>query len=452
VPVVLGTLLNALNSSMIAVALVAIGHAFHAGSEVVWLVSGLYLTAAVAQPTMGRLTDLLGPRRIFCLGLVIVGVSAVGASFAPGLGWLIAARVVMGVGTSAAYPSGLAMIRAWMRDHGAEGTPTGALGAISVTAQSAVALGPPVGGVLVQLAGWRSIFWANIPFVVASLTLTMLWLPSGRPARRRRLREAVGELDVPGVALFVGLLVCLLLFLLSLDRHPEWPVLGGVAVFSAALWWRERRLADPFLDVRMLAENRPLATTYGRTAVTYVVFYSVFYGLPQWLEQGRGLSTAASGLVMLPLAGLGALTTLLAARLANRRGVRPLLVFGSAALLAGSLALLAVGPGTAVAVLVAIAALLGVPNGFNSLGNQTALYEAASGERMGTASGLYRTFQYVGANVASAVVGLTVGAAAAGAGLHEMAVVISVVSAGLLVTASTSRHLRRGPVPAVTRP
>jgi MFS family permease len=441
-PVVLGTLLSALNSSMIAVALVGIQHEFHAGAEVVWLVSGLYLATAVGQPTMGRLADQLGARRVFCVGLLLVMLAALTAPFAPSLGWLLVARVVLGVGTAAAYPAGVAVVRDWVAAQPGGGEPTGGLGAIAMASQVAVALGPPLGGVLVEFAGWRSIFWVNLPVAGLSLVLILLWVRADGPVPARGFGAVVRALDLVGIALFALGLIGLLLFLMSVATQPRWWALAAAAVLTVALVAWERRSRKPFIDVRMLVVNRALSATYVRTAVTFVVFYTVFYALPQWLEQGRQMSTLESGLLMLPVAGLGAIATVAATRLTDRRGLRPVLVIGSAGLLVGSLALLGVDRATPIAVLLLVGAVLGLPNGFNSLGNQAAMYDAAPSEALATASGLYRTSQFVGANLASALVGLTMAGSATDGRLHMAAVAISAISLGLLVTAATSKHLR----------
>jgi MFS family permease len=249
-------------------------------------------------------------------------------------------------------------------------------------------------------------------------------------------------LDLAGIVLFGGALVALLLFLMSLAHQPRWWTLAGsVALLVVLVGW-ERRSSNAFIDVRMLVANRALSATYARTAVTYVVFYTVFYALPQWLEQGRGMSTLESGLVMLPVAGLGAVATVLATRLTERRGLLPVLVIGSVGLLVGSIALLGVSMSTPIALLLVVAAILGLPNGFNSLGNQSAMYNAAPPDRLGTASGLYRTSQYIGANIASALVGIAVDNQATDHELHWLAWVIAAISAGLVATAATSKYLR----------
>ncbi|GAA1995481.1 MFS transporter [Nocardiopsis rhodophaea] len=443
-PIVLGTLLNALNSSMIAVALLDIQRAFDAGPAVIWLVSGLYLATAVAQPTMGRLADTLGARPVFCVGLVLVLVAAVAAPFAPGLGWLIATRVLLGVGTSAAYPAGMSMIRAWSAAHSTPGAaPIGGLGAISAASQVAVALGPPLGGVLVQFADWSAIFWINVPITLTSLVMALIWLPADTPDRRPGVGNLLRELDLLGMALFVGQLTGLMAFLLSLsEEHPRWWALACFAVLLVALVLWELRRERPFLDLRMLTGNLGLTGTYVRCAATYVVFYAITYALPQWLQLGRGLSEAQSGLVMLPVAALGFLTTMWATRLTRRRGLRTVLVTGSIALCVGSAALIVTGSAAPLWVIVLIAAVLGLPTGFNNLGNQTLLYRTAPHDQMGIASGLFRTSQYIGANLAAALVGVTFGGSADDSGLHLLGAAITAISLGLLVSSVLSRHAR----------
>ncbi|HET6633866.1 MAG TPA: MFS transporter, partial [Streptomyces sp.] len=111
-PLLLGAVLNPVNSTMIATALVAIGRAFHVGAaDTAWLVGALYLASAVAQPAMGRLADLFGPRRVLLTGLLAVTAAGVVGTLAPAFGWVIGARVLLGVGTAAAYPCAMAVLR-----------------------------------------------------------------------------------------------------------------------------------------------------------------------------------------------------------------------------------------------------------------------------------------------------------------------------------------------------
>ncbi|WP_175734212.1 MFS transporter [Burkholderia ambifaria] len=445
--IALGTLLNALNSSMIAVALVNIQQAFasHGAAQervdTLWLVSGLYLATAAGQPTMGRLADRFGAKRIFCVGLAIVLLASSLAPFAPTLGWLVAWRVALGVGTSAAYPAGMAMIRAWSQQHANGATPTGGLGAISIAAQVAVAFGPPLGGALVQFAGWRAIFWINVPIVLAAFLFAWLWIPADPAYRGAPARSTLTELDLPGVALFVLTLASLLLFLQSVSREPDWPLLAATLVLVPLLICRERQAEAPLIDIRMLADNRPLLGTYLRCVGTYAVFYAIFYALPMWLQEARGLLAADAGLVMLPVAGIGTVTTMLATRIVHRRGARPVLVIGTALLCIGSVVMSQMTSSLPIAAIVLLSVIFGIPNGFNNLGNQATLYQSTPRGRIGTSAGLYRTAQYVGGSLSFALVSLTLGHPASDRGLRELAVVLAVISVLLLLNAVSSRHL-----------
>jgi MFS family permease len=445
--IALGTVLQPLNSSMIAVALVSIRTDFDAGAAVSWLVSGLYITTAVAAPAMGRLGDLVGARRVFLGGMVLTALASAATPFVPGLGWLIVIRVLLGIGTAAQYPAGVALIRAESDRTGASAV--SALGLLAMSTQVSVALGPSLGGLLVGAFGWQAVFLANVPLVVIGSVLALRALPAGRALRNAHLLR---RLDLPGMAAFAVAMTALMALLLSITTGVRWWLLPVfLAAVLALLGW-ELRASTPFLDLRTLAGNTALTNTYLRVGLTYTAFYLIFYGLPQWLEQGRGLSVSATGLVMLPLASLGAITVLAAARLERRRGPRPLLIIGSAALLIGG-ALLAgmLHSHTSIWLLVAVSALLGLPNGFNNLGNQTEMFEAADPDAVGAASGLYRTSQYIGANLAAAVLEVAFAGPPSDPGMHRIGLVVAAIAAVLLVAAALSARRRRPTLREVQR-
>jgi MFS family permease len=354
--------------------------------------------------------------------------------------------VLLGIGTSAPYPAGLAMIRA-EADRLDIGDVSGGLGALTVAGQVAVAFGPTLGGLLVQVASWPAIFLVNLPFVLVAAFFALRYLPrdSARGTRDTpKVSAAVRRLDLGGLLLFSSAMTSLMLVLLSLTDRPQWYLLPVFAVLVVLLIGWERRVAEPFVDVRLLAANRGLSFTYLRTALTYVAFYAIFYGVPAWLEQGRGLDPGTAGLVMLPLAAVGVVTTTVAARLVRQRGPRTLLVIGSVVLAVAALVLTRVDSTAPIIGLVALSAVLGLPNGFNSMGNQTSLYHSAPPGQMGTASGLYRSSQYVGANLAAALLELTMAGPSTDPGLHRTALAVLGIGVVLAVTAVTSKHLRRG--------
>jgi predicted MFS family arabinose efflux permease len=243
-----------------------------------------------------------------------------------------------------------------------------------------------LGGALVALAGWPAIFVANVPVALLGIVLAQVWLP---PDPKRT------------------------------------PVVAADARQKSSTW--------------QLLRSRALLGVYAQFAAVNVVFYAVFYGLPLWLEQTRNYGAGVTGLLILPVAGVGVLATPLAARMINRSGPRPALILGSVLLLVGSLLLLQFDSETTVLVLLLVGGVLGVPNGFNNLGLQAALYEAARPEQIGAAAGFLQTCRYVGAIVSTAIIGIVFGAEATSESLHVLAVIMAVVSAGL-VLASLLEH------------
>ncbi|MFC5952894.1 MFS transporter, partial [Pseudonocardia lutea] len=159
---VLGSILNPVNSSIIAVALIPIGVAMGASpAATTWLVSGLYLATAVGQPVVGRLVDAFGPRPLFLIGAVMTVAGGVLGALAPNLAVLVAARVVLGIGTCAGYPAAMYLVRSETERTGQAG-PAGVLTVLAVATQTIAMAGLPLGGLLIDLAGWRAVFAVNV--------------------------------------------------------------------------------------------------------------------------------------------------------------------------------------------------------------------------------------------------------------------------------------------------
>ncbi|MCK7624732.1 MFS transporter [Streptomyces sp. RS10V-4] len=442
-PLLLGSLLNPVNSTMIATALVAIGADFRVGAaDTAWLISAMYLASAVGQPSLGRVADRFGPRRVFAAGAVLVCAAGLVGALAPTFGWLIVSRVVLGIGTAAAYPAAMAVLRAESRRVGRT-TPRRVLGRISLAALASAAVGPSLGGLLAATAGWRAVFAVNVPLSLLALAGALAWLP---PDRDRPAAEAGGgpgaaargSLDPFGIALFASALTCAMFFLLRLDA-PPWPLLAPAGVLTAALVRWELRHPRPFLDLRMLARNRALALTYLRHGLAYLVIYCVLYGFSQWLEQAHGFSSFHAGLVMLPMSGAAAVCSLAGAR---AKGIRAPLAVAACCLTAGSAVFLLLRGTSPLPVLLAAGALFGVPQGLASTGNQAAVYAQAPADGVGAAAGLQRTAQYLGAITASSLIGLEYGTRATDAGLHAIALTGAVLGAALLALTLADRSLR----------
>lgn len=419
-----GIMLQALNSSMIAVAMVSIGSHFGAGAEVSWVLSAFYIATAIVSPMAGVLGVVFGARRVYLAGLVLVLIGSVLGALAPSLGVLVAGRLIIGVGVATQMPNAMTVVRVLAQRH--RWKTASAISVFTVCGQAMSAVGPSLGGLLVGVAGWQSTLWINVLLVAVSGAWVMLKVPripgEGRPGTGLGRR-----LDIVGALLFGVTVTMLMLFLISLTDEISWWTLPLLVLFGGVwVWWELQRASVPFIDLRAVAANRQLANTLGRTMVTYAAFYCLYYGLPQWFEQGAGMSVSQAGAMMFPMAVVSVGSTFVAARVIAVRGPRVVLGIGGIFLLLTGLALALVeDSSTPVWMMVIVALVAGVPNGFNNIGNQGLINTVTSVEKVGTATGIYKTSQYVAANLSAVIVALcmSVGAGdgsagATDAGLH----------------------------------
>ncbi|WP_433891561.1 MFS transporter [Streptomyces sp. CA-111067] len=442
-PMFLGSALNPINSSVIATALVSIAAAMGVSvGQTSILISSLYLTSAIAQPTAGRLSEEFGPRRVFLTGIVIVLLGGIVGGLAQNLPTLVVARVLIGLGTSAGYPSAMLLIRRRATAVGMESPPGSVLGGLAIAGAATVAIGPTVGGLLVGWFDWRAAFLINVPVAVVAFFMALRWIATD-PDRvgGRSAREVAGRIDPAGVVGFGGAMTALLVFLLSLP-DPDWIALGIAVVVAAGLVRWELRAANPFLDVRLLASNLALSRTYVRNGLTLLGTYVILYGLTQWMEAAYGLSAYRAGLVLIPMGVLSAA----AARVVSRRGdVRGPLVAAAVVMLAGAVAALFLTSHSPVIAIIAVTALFGLASGLSNVTNQTALYMAAPAEKVGTASGLLRTFGYIGSIAASTITGVAFRTHVDDTGLRYVSLILIGIGALVLLMTVLDRQLAGAP-------
>jgi MFS family permease len=385
-PLVLGSILNPINSSIIAVSLIPIGKALgEPPSRTSLLVTALYVATAIGQPVVGRLVDSFGPRRLYLIGATLAGIGGLLGTVAPNLNVLIVARVILGLGTCAGYPSAMYLIRS-EADRTGKDSPAGILTILAVAGQTVAVIGPTLGGLLIGLAGWRATFAINILLSVACLVVGLRRLPVAVP----RLSPRAEPVD------------------------------------------RGSRLSRVGAEIGGLVRNGPLMRTYLRNLLGYVVAYGYLYGYTQWLEDGRALSPSVAGLILLPTFATAIGVSLLTGR---HQAVRAKLIVAAGTQIVGAALLLTAGSGTAIVVLVLISLVAGIPQGLNNLANQNALYHQADPARMGASAGLLRTSTYLGAIVASIATGAFLGNSAGTTGLHELN--LFMIGAGVLFLAMT---------------
>jgi MFS family permease len=430
----LGTALNPLNSSMIAVALVVLRGDFGLDvATVTWVITSFYLASAAGQPLMGRLADRFGPRRMFTLGMGAVAITCALAPFSPNFALLCVARAVMALGTATAYPSAVVMIgaiahRAWTESSRPHGR-------IQMANTSAAAVGPVAGGLLVGQVGWEALFLVNVPLALAALFIVRKVAPADGVRERGSFARLARDSDIPGIMGFVGSLLLVMMALLDVAPGYRWWMLGAGTVVAALFVWRELCFSPPFLDLRLLGRNRPLMLVYLGFAVFSSVYYFVFFGLPQLLQEAGGYDPGLVGLLMLPLAAMSVLATPWAVRAMGKFGVRRVLIAGVVLLtLVAALMWLLTGS-LAIPLVLALTTLMGVPYGAVGIASNQGMFLSTRPQERGVAAGIYQTCRYVGAITATVLIGVFAGGGVDQASWGLMVLAMLVLSAvAFLVT------------------
>jgi EmrB/QacA subfamily drug resistance transporter len=329
----LGSGLTLLDGSVVNVALRTMGDDLDASlSQLQWITNGYFLSLASLILLGGSLGDRLGRRRVFVIGTVWFAVASLLCGVAPNAEVLIAARVLQGVGGALLTPGSLAMIQGAFR---AEDR-SRAIGAWSGLGGIAAALGPLVGGLLVDHASWRWIFLINLPLAVLTVWLAQRWVPETRDPR------AQGRFDLAGAAL-ASLALAGTTWALTDAGGSTTPWAAGIGLLAAVGFLVvERRVADPMVPLGLFAD-RTFSAANAMTLVVYAALGAMLFFLVLQLQTVSGYTALEAGLATLPITAcmLG-----LAARggaLAERIGPRIPMTFGPLVMAAGTLLLLDVG-------------------------------------------------------------------------------------------------------------
>ncbi|GEB77940.1 putative MFS-type transporter YwoD [Sporolactobacillus inulinus] len=412
-----GTLLNPLNSSMIALALHSIQDDYQLSFAMVsWLISGFYLVSAVGQPVAGKMGDLIGRKKLFLTGLVIAACASLAAPIAPAFAFLLIFRLLQAAGSSAVYPSGVSLVHDYIA-HEKQGT---ALAVLAISASVMTAFGPTVGGFLIVWGGWPSIFYVNLPFICVSFILGCLVIPKDVKEEKLRIRTLLARLDLIGMALFSFGIVSLLWFLLELEHAPQFFALIVSVICFTALACFEWHCKRPFIDVRLLKENHRLTEVYLLFILMNLVNYCLFYGMPNYFQSGLKLSVRTSGAMMLFMSAASVAVSLLCGRWIERKGTEiPIKV--SAALTAAGAVFLLFAVGSGLGFIGTVLILFGIGYGICNVALQAAMLDAVQAEAVGVSSGLFQTCRFIGSIGSTAILGLIFGSSVTQAHLSELA-------------------------------
>ncbi len=364
--VMVGTMASIISSTIVNVAIPDMSHHFALGQErAQWVTSGFMVATTVAMLTTPWLLARFGYRATYVGAVLLLMAGGIGGGLA-GEYWLVlAARVAEGLAAGVVQPIPAVIILYAFQPH-EQGRASGIFGMGVVLAP---AIGPSIGGLLVDWFGWRSIFFMVVPLCLASLWLAYRFVPVTAPGGAEAGGDGAG-LDWRGLLLGAGGTLCLLNGLVALHGGPAGESAGLLGAALAALvlfvWWQRRLLArggKPLMDLRLFGYRQ-----FAMGCVVAFIYGTALFGstylLPVFMQLGLQLSASHVGAIMLPAGIALAATIALVGRLADRRPT-PLLVGTGLALLAASFALMVlVRPGTALWLLVAVTIVGRVGLGF----------------------------------------------------------------------------------------
>lgn len=405
-----------LDNTIVNVALPAVARDLGSSlSSLQWVIDAYLLVLASLLMLAGSTGDRIGRRRVFQIGLGLFGLGSLLCSLAPTTGTLIAFRMVQAVGGSMMNPVAMGIITNTFPDRRDRARAIGVWGSV---AGISMALGPLLGGLLVDAVGWRSIFWVNVPVTLAAIVLTARFVPESRSDRPRRI-DPVGQVLV--IVLLGGVTFGIIETPVRGAGSPE--VLGAFALALVALLVLvpvELRRREPLLDPRFFRSVSFSAATVIAIAVFAALAGFLFLNA-LYLQGVRGYSALHAGLLTLPMAAGVALLPPLSGRIVGTRGPRIPLVVGGIGIAAGGVLLTSLADATPIALLLVAYAVFGIGSGMVNAPITNATVSGMPPSQAGVAAAVASTSRQVGSALGVAVLGAIVTAGTTGAGAVGLA-------------------------------
>ncbi len=401
-------LLVGMDVTIVNVALPAIQRDLHASlAGLQWIMDAYTLVVASLLMLAGSVSDRIGRRRIFQIGLTLFIFGSLLCSLSHTIGQLIAFRAIQGLGASMLNPVALSIVANVFKDPAARARAVGVWGAVG---GASFAIGPLLGGILTQTIGWRSIFWVNIPLGLIAVVLAALYVPESK-APQARAFDPLGQLLV-----FATLTT--LTYPVIDGTHDGWhsPLILGLFFAAAAslvaFVFYEPRRRQPLVDLRFF-RSIPFTSATLLGVCAFASFAAFLFLNALYLQQVRGFSAFHTGLSTLPLAVGMMVCSPLSGRMVAKHGTRPSLLLSGTGFLFGTLLLTRLTPGTPFWLLLFSYALFGLGLG---MVNPAITNNAVAGmplAQAGVAAAIASTSRQVGAALGIAVSGTIVNAARA---------------------------------------
>jgi EmrB/QacA subfamily drug resistance transporter len=408
----LSLLIVSMDSTIVNVAIPAIRTDLHASaSQMQWVIDIYTLVLASLLMLSGATGDRFGRRRVFQIGLSAFALGSLLCSLAPDIDTLIGARFVQGLGGSMMNPVALSIISQIFVGRVERARALGFWGAV---VGISMALGPIVGGFLIEVVGWRAVFWINLPICAAAIILTAIFVPESKSATMRDI-DPLGQL-LAVLALFGVVFVLIEAPGMGWTTPRVIAIAAGAALALLAFLRYESRRRDPFIDLRFF-RSIPFSSATVTAVCAFAAWGAFLFMMSLYLQGERGYSAAHTGLIYLPIA-IGALVfSPLSGRLVGRFGARPPLLISGVLITTASVMLTFLTATTPLWALLAIFAVYGIGFGMINTPITNAAVSGMPRDRAGAASAVTSTSRQVGVSIGVALCGSVAGSALAVAGV-----------------------------------
>ncbi|QSQ09402.1 Multidrug resistance protein Stp [Koleobacter methoxysyntrophicus] len=397
----LGVVLSLLNSSMVNVALNSIMEDLNIDvDKITWIITIYLLTYTVIMPIYGKLGDMFGHRKVYLFGLSLFVTGSILCSISRSFPLLLFSRFIQASGAASINPMSLAIItHVFPADRRGQ-----AMGFWGAAIGAGSALGPSLGGFLIDLGGWNTIFIANVPIGLIALISAYMTLPKVKPQR------VFERIDILGAGLMILSITSLLLGL-TYGESIGWTSLTVLFLFSVSLIaviffiYRETRISTPLVDLTLML-NRTFSSTVLVSFIQMSTMISSSILMPLYLQRVSGFTPSITGMIILFQPFITMLSAPFAGKLVDKFGSRLPVIIGILAIIFSMFFLSMIGGDTSYVYIITFTGLFGLGNGFCSSPLAAAIVGSVKSDRVGSASGLFNMLRFLGSVFGSTLTGI----------------------------------------------